>query len=59
MKPTSDARLLAAAHAMLVTLQELEEFLDNLADVDDGMPNDAMHHLVEVRAVIARAEGRQ
>lgn len=59
MKPTSDARLLAAAHAMLVTLQELEEFLDNLADVDDGMPNDAMRHLVEVRAVIAKAEGKQ
>ncbi len=37
------------------TLSELEEFLDNQADVDNGRPNDAMRHLTEVRAAIAKA----
>ena len=34
---------IAAAPKMLAALQEIEEFLDNQADVDDGRPpNDAM-----------------
>jgi hypothetical protein len=41
--------------ALLVALHEVEEFLDQRADVDDGIPNDAMRHLVEVRAAIAKS----
>ncbi len=52
------ARLISAAPDMLTTLRELEEFLDNQAVVDDERPNDAMRHLVEVRAAIRKAEGR-
>lgn len=51
----ANACLIAAAPMMLTALQELEEFLDNQADVDDGRPNDAMRHLIEVRAAIAKA----
>lgn len=43
---------------MLAALREVEPFLDNQADCDDGRPNDAMRHLVEVRAAIRKAEGR-
>ena len=35
---TANARLIAAAPKMLAALQEIEEFLDNQADVDDGRP---------------------
>lgn len=52
---SATARLIAAAPDMLAALQELEEFLDNQADVDDGRANDAMRHLTEVRAAIAKA----
>lgn len=41
---------------MLSVLREVEEFLDQQADVDDGRPNDAMRLLVDVRAVIRSVE---
>ena len=53
----ANARLIAAAPDMLTALREVEDFLDDRSDVDDGIPNDAMRHLVEVRAAIAKAEG--
>jgi hypothetical protein len=37
---------------LVAVLQEVEEFLDQRADVDDGIPNDAMRLLVEVREVL-------
>jgi hypothetical protein len=48
----TDASGLARA---LTTLREVAEFLDNLADADDGIPNDAMRLLVEVKDTIAAA----
>ena len=50
-------RLIAAAPNMLSTLREVESYLDDRADVDDGIPNDAMRLLVEVREVISKATG--
>lgn len=41
---------------LLVTLREVEIYLDDRADVDDGTPNDAMRLLVEVRKAIASAD---
>jgi hypothetical protein len=55
----AEERLRDAAPIMLEALQELEEFLDDRADADDGIPNDAMRHLMEVRAAIAKATGRR
>jgi hypothetical protein len=34
------------------TLEEVEAYLDNRADVDDGVPNEAMRLLVEVRTAL-------
>lgn len=50
-----NARLMTAAPDMLEVLQEIESFLENQQDADDGTPNDAMRHLVYVRAAIAKA----
>ena len=50
-------RLIAAAPNMLSTLREVESYLDGRADVDDGIPDDAMRLLVEVREVISKATG--
>ena len=44
-----------AAPDMLEALREVEEYLDDRADVDDGIPDAAMRLLVEVKAVIAKA----
>ena len=49
-------RMLDEKRVMLAALHEVEEYLDNRADVDDGIPNDAMRCLVEVRAAIAKVE---
>lgn len=54
----ANAQLMAAAPDMLAALREVEGFLNDQADADDGRPNDAMRHLMEVRAAIAIAEGR-
>ena len=48
--------------AVLATLHEVEEYLDNRADVIDGdygipEPNTEMRLLTEVRAAIAKATG--
>ncbi len=43
---------------ILEVLGDVQEYLDNRADVDDGIPNEAMRLLVEVRAAIRKAEGR-
>lgn len=53
----ANARLIAAAPGMLTALHEVEEFLDQQADADDGRPNRAMSLLVEVRAALAKATG--
>ena len=37
---------------MRAALEEVEEYLDDRADADDGRPNDAMRLLVEVRAAL-------
>lgn len=54
----ANAYLIAAAPDLLGTLKELEEVLDDLADADDGRPNNEMKMLVIVRKAIAKAEGR-
>lgn len=59
-----DARLIAAAPALLAALEEVEDFLDNRADVVDGSygepaPNREMQLLQEVRAALSLARGEQ
>ena len=54
-KTAANARLIAAAPDMLETLLEVEEYLNDRADVDDGIPDAAMRLLVEVKAAIAKA----
>ncbi len=53
-----DERVREAAPDMLAALHEIESFLDNRADVDDGIPNEAMRLLVELRAALRKAEGK-
>lgn len=40
---------------LLTALREVETYLEDRADVDDGIPDEAMRLLVEVRAAIANA----
>lgn len=58
----ANARLIAAAPELLAALHECEEYFDNRADADcdqDGfIPNKEMRLLTEVRAAIAKAEGK-
>lgn len=49
---------LAAFRDMLDALNEVHDYLDNRADVDDGIPNEAMRLLTQVQAAIRKAEGR-
>jgi hypothetical protein len=42
----------------LETLRELESYFDNRADVDAGIPNEAMHLLILVRETIRMLEGK-
>lgn len=52
------AVLTAAAYDdMLAALREVEAYFDDRADVDDGIPNEAMRLLVEVQTAIAKAKG--
>jgi hypothetical protein len=55
-----DARIRDAAHEMLAVLHELDEYLDQRADVNwkGTGPNKAMSLLTEVRAAIAKAGGK-
>ena len=53
------ATLAAAAPLMLSVLREVEGFLDDRADADDGIPNEAMSLLTEVRAAIRATEEGQ
>jgi hypothetical protein len=53
----TNARLIAAAPDILDALRECEEFFDQRADVDDGIPNDAMNMLVIVRTALSKATG--
>ena len=39
-----------AREPLLAILREVEEYLDDRADVDDGIPNAAMRLLVDVKA---------
>lgn len=50
-----NARLIAAGPDMLTALQEVEQWADDCADVDEGRPNDAMRILGIVRTAIAKA----
>lgn len=54
--PSAYPNIILAAPTMLVALCEVEDYLDDRADVDDGIPNDAMRLLVEVREAIAKAK---
>ena len=49
------AKLIAEAPAMRDVLVEIEDYLDDRADADNGIPNDAMRLLTEVRAILARS----
>ena len=49
------AKLIAEAPAMRDVLVEIEDYLDDRADADNGIPNDAMRLLTEIRAILARA----
>jgi hypothetical protein len=42
----------------LETLHELEAYFDHRADVDNGIPNEAMHMLILVRETIRLLEGK-
>lgn len=58
----ANARLITAAPDLLEALHEVEEFLDNQSDVEDGdygipRPNRAMRLLIEVRDAITKARG--
>jgi hypothetical protein len=55
----AEERLRDAAPIMLEALHETLEFLDDRADADDGIPNDAMRLLTEVRFAIYKATGKQ
>jgi len=57
--PVALANEREAFRDMLAALREVEEYLDDRADVDDGIPDHAMRLLVEVRATITKAEGSQ
>ncbi len=46
---------LKAADGMYAALLEVEEYLDDRADVDDGIPNHAMRLLVVVKEAIGKA----
>jgi hypothetical protein len=52
MTLTDDLRLSVA----LETLRELDAYFDNRADVDDGIPNEAMRMLILVRGAIRMLE---
>ncbi len=49
------ARMIAAAPEMLAALWEVEEYLEPRIDADDGVPNDAMRLLTEVREALKKA----
>lgn len=58
----ANARLMVASPDMLAALHEVEDFLDNQSDVEDGdygvpRPNRAMRLLIEVRDAISKATG--
>jgi hypothetical protein len=36
----------------MTALRDLEKYFEDRADADDGIPNDAMRHLVEIRQII-------
>ena len=52
---TDMVRLMKAAPEMAEVLIEIEDYLDDRADADDGIPNDAMRLLTDVRAILAKA----
>lgn len=57
VKPHNDKLIAEGRIAELVAvLREVEPFLDDQADADDGRPNDAMRLLIEVRAAITKTE---
>lgn len=48
------------SHAALTeALEEVDDYLDNRADVDDGIPNTAMSLLTTVRAALALGKDHQ
>lgn len=55
----ANARLIAAAPALLEALKEVTQLLDMLLGVSGGYPPDADGPAVKARAAIAAAEGTQ
>lgn len=44
------------SRALIAALEEVDDYLDNRADVDDGIPNTAMKLLTTVRTALALAK---
>jgi hypothetical protein len=46
----------AAAHSLIELLRDLEEYFDERADCDDGIPNKAMNFLTAIQLLIQHIE---